>query len=117
MNFGPALDESQENSGIEIILRGRPIETSSFKWDIALNAAHNNNKLISLSSGLNKVDMDNLWGNNGVFISAVVGQQFGSIMGYDYIYDPKTHLRLMQDAPTLSKNGYPAAFQAPRRCW
>ena len=96
-----------ENSGIEIIVRARPIETSNFKWDIAFNAAHNNNKLISLSACLNKVDMDNLWGNNGVYVSAVVGQQFGSIMGYDYIYDPKTHLRLMQDAPTLTKNGYP----------
>jgi iron complex outermembrane receptor protein len=99
-----------ENSGIELILRGRPIETPGLRWDIAVNFAHNSNKLLSLSSGLNRVDMDNIWGNNGLFISAVVGQQFGSIMGYDYIYDPKTHLPLMQDAPSLTKNGYPAGM-------
>jgi iron complex outermembrane receptor protein len=40
-----------ENSGMELILRGRPIETPGFKWDIALNVAHNSNKLISLSAG------------------------------------------------------------------
>ncbi|MEP7144322.1 MAG: SusC/RagA family TonB-linked outer membrane protein [Ferruginibacter sp.] len=99
-----------ENSGIEFIVRGRPIETRGFRWDVALNFAHNSNKLLSLSPGLNRVDMDNLWGNNGLYISAVVGQQFGSIMGYDYIYDPKTHLPLMQDASSLTKNGYPAGM-------
>jgi len=100
-----------ENSGFELIIKGKPVETTGFKWDLALNFAHNSNKLLSLSSGLDRVDMNNLWGNNGVFISAVVGKQFGSIMGYDYIYDPKTHLPLMQDEATLIKNGYPAAMK------
>jgi len=66
---------------------------------------------LSLSSGLDRVDMNNIWGNNGVFISAVVGKQYGSILGYDYIYDPKTHLPLMQDEATLIKNGYPVAMK------
>ena len=100
-----------QNSGLEFIIKGKPVETTGFKWDIALNFAHNSNKLLSLSSGLDRVDMNNLWGNNGVFISAVVGKQFGSIMGYDYIYDPKTHLPLMQDEATLTKNGYPIAMK------
>lgn len=100
-----------ENSGIELILKGIPIENKNFKWNVALNFAHNSNKLLSLSSGLDRVDMNSIWGNNGVFISAVVGQQLGSIMGYDYIYDPKTHLPLMQDEAMLAKNGYPASMK------
>ncbi|NWJ50889.1 MAG: SusC/RagA family TonB-linked outer membrane protein [Bacteroidetes bacterium] len=99
-----------ENSGVEFILKGKPIENKNFKWDIAFNFAHNSNKLLSLSSGLDRVDMNSIWGNNGVFISAVVGQQFGSIMGYDYVYDPKTHLPILQDAAMLAKNGYPASM-------
>ena len=100
-----------ENSGIEFIINGKPIESEKFNWDVTFNFSHNSNKLLSLSSGLDRVDINSIWGNNGVFISAVVGQQFGSIMGYDYIYDPKTHLPLMQDEATLAKNGYPVAMK------
>ena len=100
-----------ENSGFEVIIKGRPIENPNFKWDVALNLSHNSNKLLSLSSGLDRVDMNNIWGNNGVLISAVVGKQFGSIMGYDYIYDSKTHLPLMQDEAMLVKNGLKASMK------
>lgn len=100
-----------ENSGIEFIIKGRAIENKNFKWDVALNFSHNSNKLLSLSSGLNRVDMDNIWGTHGVYVSAVVGQQFGSILGYDYVYDPKTHLPLLQDAATLTANGFPTAMK------
>jgi iron complex outermembrane receptor protein len=55
--------------------------------------------------------MDNIWGNNGVAISAVVGQQFGSIMGYDYVRDPKTKQPLLQDDDMLTKNGYPTSMR------
>lgn len=100
-----------ENSGGEFIIKGIPIENINFKWEVGLNFSHNSNKLLSLSAGLNKVDMNNIWGNNGVYISAVVGQQFGSIMGYTYVIDPKTNLPLMQDEATLTKNGYPTTMK------
>ena len=100
-----------ENSGVEFVIKGKPIYNDNFKWDVSLNIGHNSNKLLSLSSGLNRIDMDNMWGNNGVFISAVVGQQYGSILGYDYIYDKKTGLPLMQDEATLGKNGYPVSMK------
>ena len=99
-----------QNSGMDIILKGKIIDNPDFKWDIGLNATHNANKLESLSSGLNQVDMANIWGNNGVYISAVVGQQLGSIMGYDFVYDSKTHLPILQDAAMLAKNGFPASM-------
>jgi iron complex outermembrane receptor protein len=95
---------------MDIILKGKIIDNPDFKWDIGLNATHNANKLESLSSGLNQVDMANIWGNNGVYISAVVGQQLGSIMGYDFVYDSKTHLPILQDAAMLAKNGFPASM-------
>jgi iron complex outermembrane recepter protein len=100
-----------ENSGTEFTIKGTPVENKNFKWEVAFNFSHNSNKLLSLSSGLDRVDLNNIWGNNGLYISAIVGQQFGSILGYDYIYDPKTHLPLMQDDATLAKNGYPVSMK------
>jgi iron complex outermembrane receptor protein len=99
-----------DNSGIDFSINAKIINDPFFKWNIGLNYSHNTNRLISLSNGVNRVDMDNIWGNNGVYISAVVGHPLGCIMGYDYVYDPKTHLPILQDANMLAKNGFPASM-------
>ncbi|PSL47804.1 TonB-linked SusC/RagA family outer membrane protein [Chitinophaga niastensis] len=91
-----------ENSGIELILRAKVIDQSSFKWDVALNLAHSNNRLLSLSDGTDHVNMGSAWGDDGSHgpvVSARVGDQFGTIYGYDYVYDPKTRLPLMVQDP------------------
>ncbi|TWF41722.1 iron complex outermembrane receptor protein [Chitinophaga polysaccharea] len=91
-----------ENSGLELILRAKVIAQKDFGWDVALNLAHNNNKLLSLADGADRVDMASAWndgGAHGPVISAHVGDQFGTIYGYDYVYDPKTHLPLMVASP------------------
>ncbi len=93
-----------ENSGLEMILRARLIDKKNFKWDMSLNMSNNYNRLLSLTKGANRVDMANIWGASGNYISALVGQEFGSIMGYDYVYDPKTHKPLLQDANLLMQN-------------
>jgi iron complex outermembrane receptor protein len=91
-----------ENSGIELILNAKVVSHKDFSWDVALNLAHNNNRLLSLSEGAERVDMASAWndgGGHGPVISAKVGDQFGTIYGYDYIYDPTTHLPLMVQDP------------------
>ncbi|SEW44528.1 TonB-linked outer membrane protein, SusC/RagA family [Chitinophaga arvensicola] len=91
-----------ENSGIELILRAKIIDQKSFGWDVSLNLAHSNNKLLSLSDGTDRVDMASAWndgGAHGPVISARVGDQFGTIYGYDYVYDKTTHLPLMVQNP------------------
>ncbi|HTJ48326.1 MAG TPA: SusC/RagA family TonB-linked outer membrane protein [Cyclobacteriaceae bacterium] len=99
-----------ENSGIEISLTATPVQTSRLKWDVTFNASHTSNRLLSLANGVNRVDMDNMWANNGVALSAVVGKQFGSIMGYDYVRDSKGR-RLLQDESMLTQNGYPTEMK------
>lgn len=102
-----------ENSGLEMILKARVIDKPGFKWDMSLNMSNNHNRLLSLTQGANRVDMANIWGANGNYISAVVGQEFGSIMGYDYVYDAKTHKPLLQDESMLMQNfGVSAATAA-----
>ncbi|MDP4185952.1 MAG: SusC/RagA family TonB-linked outer membrane protein [Bacteroidota bacterium] len=100
-----------DNSGLDITVRGKIISIPAFKWDMSINYSHNSNRLISLSQGVDRVDMANLWGNNGVYISALVGHQLGCIMGYDYVYDSKTHLPILQDEAMLAKNGFPASMK------
>ncbi len=36
------------NKGIELTLRGRPIQTKDFSWDVSFNFAHNKNKITAL---------------------------------------------------------------------
>ena len=102
-----------QNSGIEMILRARVVDQPVFKWDVSLNMSQNYNRLISLSPGATRVDMNNIWGGSGTYISAVVGQEFGAILGYDYVYDPKTHKPLLQDQQQIMQNfGVDAATAA-----
>lgn len=39
------------NSGIELVVNGKPISTRSFSWDVALNYSDNNNKVVRLNEG------------------------------------------------------------------
>lgn len=102
-----------ENSGTELIVKARVVDKPGFKWDASLNLSNNHNRLLSLTKGANRVDMANIWGASGNYISAVVGQEFGSIMGYDYVYDTKTRKPLLQDEALLMANfGVSAATAA-----
>lgn len=74
------------NQGIEIILRGSPIQSKNFRWSFTLNAAHNKNKVISLAQGIDKYPLQDLWGTNGVQMYVRAGEDYGTIYGYDYTY-------------------------------
>lgn len=104
-----------ENSGLELILNAKPIDTRDFKWNISLNISHNNNKLLSLSEGADKVDLASTWndgGQHGPKISAKVGDQFGTIYGYDHVYDPKTKLPLLISSPFGDPNMNGTLYQS-----
>ncbi|HEX5551618.1 MAG TPA: SusC/RagA family TonB-linked outer membrane protein [Chitinophagaceae bacterium] len=78
-----------ENSGYELTLNARVVDRPGFKWDIALNASHNNNKLLSLAPGVDRVDLGSIWGDGGAHgpdVAVKVGDQYGTIYGYDYTY-------------------------------
>jgi iron complex outermembrane receptor protein len=51
-----------------------------------LNGAHNQNKVVSLADGVDKYQLASLWGNNGAMMYARVGENYGTIYGYDYTY-------------------------------
>ncbi len=93
-----------ENSGLELMVNAKVVDMPFIKWDVSLNMSNNYNKLISLSPGATRVDMNNIWGGSGTYISAVVGQEYGAILGYDYVYDSKTHQKLLQNQAEIMSN-------------
>ena len=76
------------NRGIELTLRGRVIKTNAFSWDVTVNAAHNQNKVVSLEPGINSLQLGSWFGSNGVLMKVDVGSDYGSIYGRDYKYAP-----------------------------
>jgi TonB-linked SusC/RagA family outer membrane protein len=78
-----------ENKGIELALRGTPVKTNDFKWDINVNWASNKNQVKSLFTDESGNEVTNLQIaslQGGVSINATVGQPYGAIKGSDYQY-------------------------------
>lgn len=66
------------NKGIEIMLTGTPVKTKNFKWEISVNYSKNNNLLVKLSDGLEKVSLGGL---STMSFVAIPGKPIGLIEG------------------------------------
>ena len=47
-----------QNSGIEFMVYASPVKTSNFKWDVSMNFALNNNKVIELTETLDRYEIE-----------------------------------------------------------
>ena len=74
------------NKGFEFIINSRIIDNKDFKWDISINGAHNENKVVSISPGVDQIPLGSWFGGDGVSMNAHVGDDYGTIYGYDYQY-------------------------------
>ncbi len=80
------------NRGIEFIINANIYKTKNFSWDISVNGAHNNNKVVSIAPGIDQLPLgswfggDGSNGGDGVNMNARVGDDYGTIYGYDYKY-------------------------------
>lgn len=77
-----------QNKGIELLVTGTPIKTPDLSWDVAFNMNINRNKILQLDEqGLTKThNLGGYAGGNGPSVEAVPGEDFGTIMGWDYLY-------------------------------
>jgi TonB-linked SusC/RagA family outer membrane protein len=74
-----------ENTGVELMLGGTPVETESgFRWDVSINWSKNNNELVEIAEGIETIRLTSLF---GVALEARVGEPLYTFMGYDYQYD------------------------------
>jgi len=74
------------NRGIEFIINASIVREKNFSWDIAINGAHNSNKVVSIAAGVNQLTLGSWFGGDGVNMNVKVGDNYGSIYGYDYLY-------------------------------
>jgi TonB-linked SusC/RagA family outer membrane protein len=74
-----------ENKGFEVLLNGKPLQMDDFNWNVSVNWSRNRNEVISLTDGVDNLQLASLQG--GVSINAAPGQPYGAIRGTDYVYD------------------------------
>jgi len=93
------------NKGIEVLLTGTPVR-SNITWDVSLNFAKNNSKVVSLIEG-----QTTLFGEEPrtrtVAIQHIVGYPYGMITGVMQLRDPNGNLVYdSSGAPIDDKTGY-----------
>ena len=69
------------NRGIEVTLRGRPIQVGSFSWDLGLNWSRNRSEVLELAPGVTSLY---LAGYSWPQIRIMEGQEYGVIWGYGW---------------------------------
>ncbi len=75
-----------ENKGIELLLKGTPVSTAQFTWDISVNFSKNVNEVLSLPAGLEKLQLASA-PFGGALLNASIGDPYQMLWGYDYVYD------------------------------
>jgi hypothetical protein len=87
-----------KNSGVEIQLTATPVKLDKFSWDIGINWAKNNNKVVSLDGGLTTYQLNNSYNAltqatssnsfRGLSVEARVGQPYGTFFGKGFLRAP-----------------------------
>lgn len=67
------------NFGDELVLGGSPVQKKNFSWNVLVNYAKNNSKVVSLVDGVNAFLLNTWFGNANVY--AEVGLPYGTIRG------------------------------------
>ncbi len=93
-----------ENKGIEVLINGTPV-TGPLTWEISLNFAKNNNKVISLIEGNDELIVEEPRSRN-VFIKHVVGHPFGVITGRVQKLAPDGRPVFFDDGRPVGSDGY-----------
>lgn len=88
------------NKGIELLLRGQPIRTRDFTWELTGTFTKNQNKVKELFPGVKQIE---LGGFVGATLVAREGEPYGSFFGSGFLRDPQG--RVVVDPAT----GYPLA--------
>jgi TonB-linked SusC/RagA family outer membrane protein len=84
-NFGFVNAGTLETKGFEVSFNATPIKTQNFSWDINVNWANPNTKVVKLAPGIENIQISSLQG--GVSINAPLNEDYGSIWGTTFIYD------------------------------
>lgn len=94
------------NQGIEVMIGGRPIETKNWSWELTGNIAHNSNKLIELSDGVDRYRLFWYGYSTTLYQFAEVGKPVGTLYGSDWKRDPDGNIIMRKlSGASAEKNG------------
>jgi iron complex outermembrane recepter protein len=105
-----------ENKGIEAILNATLIYRPGFFLETGLNFNRNRNFVRSLGDGAKILELANIWDLNGPAIAVREGEQYGTIVGYDYVYHPESGKPIVNEEGThylISENRVPIGNATP----
>jgi iron complex outermembrane receptor protein len=74
---------TSRNQGIELFVKGSPVATEFFQWDLSATAAKQTDKILKLYPGITQKNTE----VNGVINRAEEGKRMGSLWMFDYIRD------------------------------
>lgn len=89
-----------ENKGFEAIVNAILVEKRNFFWETGFNISRNRNFLVSLGEGAKSLELANIWDLNGPSITVQEGEEYGTIIGYDYIYHEQTGKPILNEEGT-----------------
>jgi TonB-linked SusC/RagA family outer membrane protein len=82
------------NKGLEVTVRGTPIDTDAFTWDLIANWSRNKSAVVSLAPGVTSLF---LAGYSWPQIRIMEGYEYGIIWGYGYRHNEKGELLIGDD--------------------
>lgn len=84
--FGSRIINAGEmkNTGVELLLTTTPVRTPDVRWDIDFNFSKNENEVVSLAGEQNSLVLGESR-RRGNFITADVGEAYGTIKGRKYL--------------------------------
>ena len=84
--FGSQVINAGEikNSGIELLLTTTPVRSGEWRWDLDFNISRNDNEVVELIEGQTSLILAESR-HRGNFVTADVGEAYGSIKGRKYL--------------------------------
>ncbi len=106
-----------QNTGLEILINATPIKKQLFSWNVTLTTSFNQNKVISLGSGINHYpmvsDMFPRDRGSNLVLEAEVGKPLGQLVGLGFQRDDKGQIIHENGLPLLTKERVSAGTYQP----
>ncbi len=105
-----------ENKGFEAIIDYVILNTSNLVLKTGLNVSRNRNYVISLGGNTGLLELGDIWGLNGPAIALREGDEYGTIVGYDYVYHDNGHPIISDDGTTyqITESRVPIGNASPK---
>lgn len=105
-----------ENKGFEAILDLVVINTPDLVLKTGLNFSRNRNYVLSLGGNTGLLELGEIWGLNGPAIALREGDEYGTIVGYDYVYHENGQPIISDDGTTykITESRVPIGNASPK---